>query len=337
MLFLRITVLFLLLAKPLYYSPQQTTILDSDELVLLGDKNGLQAVEKLINPMALLYLDTAYANHIVDWEFRDGFLKVHPDSCGYYVFGLPVYTLDIASNTNNRHAASYLLRYYCSIPKLAESDTIFPIYDQLYRFLPIFVCRKPYESELEKRLKKDFEVWSRLAASTPPARYPDPSVEFDRLLNLKPLCKRPDSRYVSLMIGLSLQQMKSPGFDENRIKDLRRMQTCLNNSRFKLPVLTGEYPIYTEPIETQIIPAACEYKEINQLVSDKAAMALIISSWLTRHNFSQHMPYSQSRVLVKRPNKAYIEIYYEFGMQALRLTLLGSKSIMIEKTIETID
>ncbi|MCX6282871.1 MAG: hypothetical protein NTW31_01330 [Bacteroidetes bacterium] len=49
------------------------------------------------------------------------------------------------------------------------------------------------------------------------------------------------------------------------------------------------------------------------------------------------MTYSQSRFLVKRPNKAYVEIYYEFGMQALRLTVLGNKSIMIEKTIETID
>ncbi|MCX6282872.1 MAG: hypothetical protein NTW31_01335 [Bacteroidetes bacterium] len=227
MLILRITVLFILLAKPLYYSPQQTTILDSDELVLLGDKSGLQAVEKLINPIALLYLDTTYANHIVDWEFREGFLKAHPDSSGYYVFGLPRYTLDIASNINNRHAASYLLRYYCSIPKLTKSDTIFSIYDQLYRFLPVFVCRKPYETVLERKLKTDFEDWSRIAASTPPVRYPDPSVEFDRLLNLKPLNKQSDPRYIALILGLSLQQMKSPGFDENKIRDLSTTLTSI--------------------------------------------------------------------------------------------------------------
>ncbi|MCX6286403.1 MAG: hypothetical protein NTY96_04755 [Bacteroidetes bacterium] len=337
MFFLRVTVLFILLAKPLYYSAQQPSLLDADELVLLGDKNGLKAVERLINPMALLYLDTTYASHIVDWEFRQGFLHGHPDSIGYYVLELPRYTLDIASNTDNRHAASNLLRYYCSVPKVIKSDTVYWIYDQLYRFLPVFICRKPYQTFLERKLRKDFEEWSRISTRTAPVKYPDPSVEFDRLMNMKPLNNRPDSRYIALMLGLTLQQLKSPGFDEVKIKNLRRMQTCLNNKRFQLPVLSGEYRIYTEPIETQIIPTIIEYRNISQLVSDKAAMALIISSWLTRHNFNQNMPYSQSKFLVKRPNKVYFEVYYEFGMQAIRLTLLGNKSIMIEKTMEAID
>ncbi|MCX6282122.1 MAG: hypothetical protein NTU51_09175 [Bacteroidetes bacterium] len=337
MFFLRITVLFVLLARPLYYSPQKPIVLDCDEIISLGDKSGLKAVEKLINPMALLFLDTTYASKIVDWEFNQGFLRGHPDSIGFYILNLPTYTLDIASNTNNRHAASQLMRYYCSVPKVIKSDTICWMYEQLYRFLPVFVCRKPYESILEKKLRKDFEEWSRIAAKTTPLRYPDPSVEFDRFPGLKPLNTRNDSRYISLMLGLTLQQLKSPGFDDKKIKELRSMQTCLSNKRFQLPVLTGGYRIYTEPIETQIVRTISDYGSINQLVSDKPEMTLIISSWLTRHNFNQHMPYSQSKILVKRPNKAYLEIYYENGMQAIRLTLLSKKSVMIEKTMEAID
>jgi len=66
-------------------------------------------------------------------------------------------------------------------------------------------------------------------------------------------------------------------------------------------------------------------------------MMMIISSWLTRHNFNQHMPHTQSKFLVKHPDKVYFEIYYEFGMQAIRMTLLGNNSVMMEKTMEAID
>ena len=337
MLFLRFTILFILLAKPVYYTPQPLSILDCDEMVKLGDKSGLKAVEKLINPITLLYLDTAYANHIVDWEFRQGFLRTHPDSAGYSMLDLPWYTLDIASNLDNRHAASSLLRYYCSVPKLTKSDTIFWMYEQMYRFLPVFVCRKPGGALLEEKLKSDFKAWSHIAAITPPVKYPDPSVEYDRLPELKPLNTSNDSRFIALMLGLSLKQLKSPGFTEEKIKGLRRVQTCLENTRFQLPVLNSEYRIYIQPIEKRIIPAMKEYSNINQLVVDKAAMMLIISSWLTSHDFSQHMPYSQSKFLVKGPDKAYFEIYYEYCMQSIRLTLLGGKRIMIEKITETID
>jgi hypothetical protein len=337
MLFLRFTILFILLAKPGYYTPQPLSILDCDEIVKLGDKSGLKAVEKLINPITLLYLDTTYANHIVDWEFRQGFLRAHPDSAGYYIFDLPMYTLDIAANLDNRHAASSLLRYYCSVPKFTKSDTIFLIYKQMYRFLPVFVCRKPGETLLAEKLKSDFEAWTHIAAITPPVKYPDPSVEYDRLSELKPLNTCNDSRFIALMLGLTLQQLKTPGFTEEKIKRLRSMQTCLENTRFQLPMLNRDYRIFIQPIETLIIPAIREYNNINQLVSDQAGMMLIISSWLTSHNFNQHMPYSQSKFLVKRPNKAYFEIYYEYGMQSIRLTLLGRKIIMIEKVTENID
>jgi len=337
MFFLRVTVLFILFLKPLYFSTPKPDILYCEEVVSTGDLKGLKAVEGLINPMTLLYLDTAYAEHIVDWEFSQGFLKGHPDSAGYYILDLPEYTIDIATLSNNMHAVSRLLSYYCSVPRITKSDTIFPMFDQLYKFLPVFVDMKPFAPLLEGKLSKDFHTWERLAAMTPPEKYPDPSVEFDRFLNLKPLNNHTDPRFMELVLGLALQQMGSPGFTDEKIKELRKMQTCLNNKRFQLPRLGKGNLAFTEPIEKLVIPAKKSYKDVGELVSDKAAMTLLISSWLTRHNFNEQMPYSHSRFLVRPPDKAYFEIYYEFGMQAIRLSLQGNKLIMIEKLTETIE
>jgi len=225
MALLRITVLLILLAKPLYHSPQRPEILDCDELITLGDKYGMKAVEDLINPLKLLYLDTSYAGHIIDWEFRQGFLKGYPDSIEYYMLSIPVYTLDIASNTTNRHAVSNLFRYYCSVPKITKSDTVFRLYDQLYKILPVFSRSNPYQKIMEVKLKTDFYVWSRIAVNCPPTKYADPSVEFDRFLNLKPVNNHTDPRYITLLLGLTLQQLKSPGFTEEKIKELRGIQT----------------------------------------------------------------------------------------------------------------
>ena len=74
MLFFRISILFILLSEPVYYSLPKSYILDCDELVSRGDNLGLKAVEQLINPLALLYLDTAYAGHIVStvWNYKQG-------------------------------------------------------------------------------------------------------------------------------------------------------------------------------------------------------------------------------------------------------------------------
>jgi|APCry1669188910_1035180.scaffolds.fasta_scaffold00058_32 hypothetical protein len=337
MLFLRVTVLFILFVKPLYYSPQKPDILYCNEVIRMGDHEGLKAVERLMNPLTLLYLDTAYAGHIVDWEFSQGFLKGHPDSAGYYILDLPGYTLDIASQTNNMHAVSRLLTYYGSVPRITRSDTIYRMYDQLYRFLPVFVGMKPFSRLLEGKLRKDFLEWERLSSITPPVKYPDPSVDFDRFLNLKPLSSRTDTRYMELILGLALQQMGSPGFSEEKIKELRKIQTCLGNKRFQLPRLNTKSMIFTEPIEKQIIPATKSYRNINELVDDKASMTLLISNWLTSHGFDQDIQYSQSKFLVRPPDKVYFEIYYEFGMQAIRLSLAGNRLIMIEKITEAID
>jgi len=337
MQFMQITVLLFLVCKPVYYSPQKPDILECEEIVRLGDKYGMKAVEGLINPLTLLYLDTTYAGHIVNWEFRKGFLKGHPDSAGYYILELPEYTIDIVSDMNNIHAASLLLSYYCSVPKVLKSDTIYRLYDQLYRLLPLLVGRKPSGPLLESKLRNDFKYWARISSLTPPVKYTDPSVEFDRFLNFKPVNKQTDPRFMELILSLALQQMGSPGFGEKKINELRKMQTCLNNTRFQLPVLFKENNIFTEAIETQTIPALKHYGNINQLLHDKAAMTLLISTWLTRHNFSPHMPYSLSKFLVKSPGKAYFEIYYDFGMQAIRMTLQGDRTILMEKIMEAID
>lgn len=337
MFFLRITVLLLLLIKPLYYSPHTPDILYCQDVIRLGDQRGLKAVEALINPMILLYLDTAYAGHIVDWEFRQGLLKGHPDSAGYYVLDLPMYTLDIASQINNMHAVSSLLSYYSSVPRITRSDTVYWMYEQLYRFLPVFLGRKTLVPLIENKLRKDFYDWERISALTPPVKYPDPSLEFDRFLNFKPLKTTNDPRYIELMLGLALQQLGSPGFDEVKIRELRKMQTCLNNKRFRLPTLMSGDLNFTVPLENQIIPTVKSYRDINELVTDKAEVALLITSWLSGHNFNEQMPYSHSKFLVRPPDKAYFEIYYDFGMQAIRLTLQGNRLIMIEKITEVID
>ena len=337
MLFFRISILFILLSEPVYYSLPKSYILDCDELVSRGDNLGLKAVEQLINPLALLYLDTAYAGHIVDWEFKQGFLRGYPYRSGYYMLDIPEYTLEIAASTGNKHACSNLLRYYCSIPKFSRSDTICMIYNQLYRFLPVFVFRRPCGLLTENKLQQDFTEWEKIAQRNPPVKYTDPSAEFDRFPELKPVNNSPDAGFIALQLALALEQIKSPDFTMDKIKGLRRMQGCLANKRFTLPVIGGEYKVYSEPIETAIVPASREYGNIKQAVEDAGQIRLLVECWLTRHNFSENMPYSQSRILVKPPKKAYFEIYYEFGMQAFRLTLLGNSSFLIEKTMEAID
>lgn len=337
MLFLRMSVLVILLAKPLYTIPPQQTSIDCESLVMLGDKSGLQAVEKVINPLSLLYLDTAYASHIVDWEFSRGFLEASPVSPGYMELGIPGYTIDISSNLGNRHAASKLLQYYCSVPKKTSSDTIFRMYQQMYRFLPVFVIRKPYSSVLEKRLRSDFERWMNIASTVPPLTYPDPSIDYDRQTELNPVSNTQDARFISLQLGLVLQALGSQGFDDGRIHELRRMQTSLGNARFQLPAISGSNRVYTDPIETDTVCTIREYQAISKIIEDKSEMRLIITSWLDRHGISKHQPYSQSKYLVKQPRKAYFEIYYEFGMQALRLTLLEGNKLKIEKMMEAAD
>jgi hypothetical protein len=337
MCFLRITVLLILFITPLYYSPQKPDILDCNEVIRLGDHKGLKAVEGLINPITLLYLDTAYASHIVDWEFRRGFFREHPDSAGNYTLSLPRYTLEIATMTNNMHALSFLIAYYASVPRVSVSDTIYWMYDELGSLLQVFVARKHFVPQLEGKLRSDFNDWARISSITLPVKYPDPSVEFDRFLNFKSLNTRNDPRYVELLLGLALQEMGTPGFNEERITGLRKIQTCLANKRIRLPSLGKENMIFIEPIEKRIIPAIRPCRNISELLADKDIMSLLISSWLTSHNFDAHMQYSHSKFLVKPPDKAYFEIYYESGMQAIRLTLPGNNFIMIEKLTESID
>jgi len=337
MLFLRMSVLVILLAKPLYNVPPQQISVDCESLVMLGDKSGLQSVERIINPLSLLYLDTAYASRIVDWEFSRGFLGASPLNPGYMELNIPGYTIDISSNLGNRHAASKLLQYYCSVPKKTCSDTIFWMYQQMYMFLPVFVLRKPYSNVLEKRLRSDFERWISIASSVPPVKYPDPSIDYDRQTELNPASNTQDARFISLQLGLALQDLGSQGFGEGKIHELRRMQACLGNARFQLPAISGSNRVYTDPIETDTVSTIREYQAISKIIEDKAEMKLIITSWLDRHGISKHQPYSQSKYLVKQPRKAYFEIYYEFGMQALRLTLLDGNKLKIEKMMEAAD
>lgn len=337
MTFLRIIALLILFAKPVSYSIRQPSILDCDELVSLGKKQGIGAIEKLINPLSLLYLDTGYAGFLTDMEFRAGLLRDHPDSAGYYILDVPEYSVNIASNIGTKYTASTLFQYYCSVPKTRESDTIILMYQQLYKILPIFVLRKPYKGILERKLIKDFEDWYRISMNSPPVKYADPSIDYDRFTNLKPINKTVDARLITLMLGLALQQLKSPAINESRIRELREMQSTLNNKRFTLPVFGTNNEIFTSPIEVEVVQTTKTYGNIYEFLGNNLEVKLIISSWFKRHNLGEDLSFSQGRYLVKPPDKVYFEIYYEFGMQALRMTLLGNSAIRIEKTMEAID
>ncbi|MEI6884403.1 MAG: hypothetical protein WCO02_07940 [Bacteroidota bacterium] len=337
MSFLRIAFLLILLAKPVFYTTRPSFPVECDEVLTYGANHGLASVEKYINPLSLLYLDTSYAGYISDLEFRSGFLTNHPDSLGKFVLEIPEYTIAIASSTNSQHAASNLFRYYCSVPRAGGIDTIIRMYQQLYKILPVFIAKKPYEAILEKRLLSDFNYWYALALKRKAVKYSDPSVEYDRFLNLKPLNSPTDARLVTLMLALALQQLQSAAVNDTFIRKLREMQSTLNNKRFILPVLGNSGDLYTSPIESQAFLTSKKYLNIKDFLGNSAEVSLLVSSWLKIQNKGDRIAFIQGRCLVKGRDKAYLEVYYDFGMQALRLTMREDSMIQVEKIMEAID
>ena len=337
MSFLRIAFLLILLAKPVFYTTRPSVPVECDEVLEYGATHGLASVEKFINPLSLLYLDTSYAGYISDLEFRSGFLRNHPDSLGKFVLDIPEYTIAIASCSNNRHAASNLFRYYCSVPRAGGSDTIIRMYQQLYKILPVFIAKKPYEAILEKRLLSDFNYWYGIALKRKAVKYADPSVEYDRFLNLKPINRATDARLVTLMLALALQQLQSAAVNDAFIRKLREMQSTLNNKRFILPVLGKSDDFYTSPIESQTFFTSKKFLSIKDFLGNSAEVSVVVSSLLKMQNKGDRIAFSQGRCLVKGRNKAYLEVYYDFGMQALRLTMQEDSTIQVEKIMEAID
>lgn len=337
MSFFRVAFLLMLLAKPVLHTIRPGDSIYCDDLVSVGTNRGMAAMEKIVNPLSLLYLDTAYAGTVSDIEFRSGFLRSHPDSLGMYVLNVPEFTISIASSTGNRHAASNLFRYYCSVPKDGGNDTVIRMYRQLYKILPVFVARKPYREILEKRLLSDFNYWYRLSLSSPAVNYADPSLVYDRFLSLKHLERKPDPRLITLQLGLAIQQLNPALVNEAKIKELRALQTSLNNKRFILPLLGGDPDYYSSQIETRTLHTTKSFACLKDLLDDRDEMNLLIANWLKTQNWGEQPDFSHGGYLVKGREMAYLEIYCEFGMQALRLKLLESSEIRVEKLMEAID
>lgn len=217
-------------------------IYNADELMNIAKTKGIHELERDINPIDLVYIDTSYATKLIDLEFKIGFWEKQYNGREITTYGLPSITMEFADNFNNSKAGKMLFDYYCLLPKIIKSDTIYNIYNHLDEYLKIMI--KYNSTPLKERLIKDYDEWSNLAKKTPRKIYPT----IDELRNLSiedSLVYKTNNLYVDcnfivLQIAGALDYLKVNGFNDSLLQIIKRKQTYPFANSYTFPKPYGK-------------------------------------------------------------------------------------------------
>ena len=214
-------------------------ILDAEKIMLEASKIGLKKLEKIIDPMILVYLDSSFCSTLIELEFQTEFLEKHFSNDNVYFFNIPKYTFELADEHNKKEALEKLFEYYIQIPKFVKSDTIYVIYNKLNDFLKILV--KLNNPNLSKRLLQDYKEWNELARVSKPKSYLSKeeyiemirNTPFDEQLKFKEDDLYIDCSYKALQLAGALNYLKAKGFDSELLEGLKKQQTYPFASNYK--------------------------------------------------------------------------------------------------------
>ncbi len=219
------------------------TIYSSAYLINIAKHKGINELKNLINPIDLVYLDSAYAPKLIDLEFKSGFLGRHFDNDKIITYELPELTLAIADDFDYKKADKKLFDYYCSIPKFIRSDTLYYIYNNLDHYLEVLIKVNP--AGLIEKLKKDYNEWTKLALKAPKKIYPTieerQKMPFMESIKFKPSNLYPDCNFLVLQLAGALNYLNVKGFDNLLLENLKTRQTMpyLKSYSFPKPFFMG--------------------------------------------------------------------------------------------------
>ena len=214
-------------------------ILDAEKIIAEASKIGLKNLEKIIDPIILVYLDSSFSSTLIELEFKTEFLEKHYSNKSVYFYNLPKYTFELADEHNNREALEKLFDYYIQIPKFVKSDTIYVIYNNLNNFLKVLV--KSNNPNLPKRLSEDYRKWSDLAKVSKQKSYKSieeyRNMSFEESMKFREDDLYIDCSYIALQLAGALNYLKVNGFDSELLEELKRQQTYPFASNYKFQIL----------------------------------------------------------------------------------------------------
>ena len=197
------------------------------ELLNLGKEKGIHEIEKIIEPINLVFLNSLYATTIIDIEFKTGFLNKLQSSKKNFTYATPENTMEVAEKFFNKKAGVELFEYYCKLPKFIKSDTIYSVYNNLDDYLKILIQYK--SPKMIEKLKKDYYEWLALAKKAPRKYYPTieqvQKTSFEESMKFKSSDLYVDCNFLTLQVAGALNKLKVPGFDNLLLENLKKQQS----------------------------------------------------------------------------------------------------------------
>lgn len=157
--------LTILIAQP-YSNSGGLKIYNADELLNEAKLNGLENLP--VDPIDLIRVDSSYIKPIVDLVFENIY-SISSSTSDALICRHPEITLNIISETRSKYAIDKLFEFYCSLPKVIKSDTIYLPYRQLDQIIQWFTHSS--NKHFQERLIKDFHEWTKIAQVAPQKQY----------------------------------------------------------------------------------------------------------------------------------------------------------------------
>ncbi|MEI6089732.1 MAG: hypothetical protein WCR42_04730 [bacterium] len=290
-------------AQPYIQKPFKLKVYNADDLIKIWENKGLEALKKSVYPIDLVYLDKKYADKLIDIEFKSGFIERHPENNKYYIKNIPELTLEIANIFHNKKSYRKLFQYYCSVPKVFKSDTVYELYKYLDDYLGALVTHQ--SSSVVLRLVEDYNFWKNLIKTTPRIKYPKvketpagSEIDLSILLKFDKSELYNDPRYISLQIAGALNYINIKGFDRKLLDYLKSIQTESYKRDYS----------FTEQSNLGYEPFKPDYKTIKSkspITSFKKDYKLI---WKLIEKQGTYGKDSQIYELIFKRNLAYISI-----------------------------
>ena len=309
-------------------TPNELKIYNADELVKTAKNKGIHELEKHIYPMNLYYLDSSYAQTLIDLEFKTGFWGRSSQNNKIYTYDTPKITMELADKFNNAKAGEKLFEYYCKLPKFIISDTIYFVYNNLHNYLKTLT--KFNSPELIEKLKKDYNDWSKLAADSPKKTYSTSkelsSSTMDEINKFNPNDLNLDCNFIVLQIANALNYLNVTGFEDSFIAKLKTKQTYPLASSYSFPKTKTYYygPLTNQNLNSNEIKTFQNTTSISDFKKDLKNIEKL---------FVDNFDYCcESRIyqVIENGSKAYISVSRNNGYDFYRVEIKENKTIEIE-------
>ncbi len=297
-------------------------IYNATELLNIGKKKGIQEIEKIIEPINLVYLNKLYSSIIIDIEFKTGFLEKLKNHKNIYTFGIPKNTMEVATAFFDKNAGTKLFEYYNRLPKFIKSDTIYTIYNNLDDFLKILIKYK--SPKLIDKLKRDYYEWYSLAKKAPKKVYPTID-EMQKTFSIESITYKPNDLYVdcnflALQIAGALNILKVDGFDNLLLEKLKKIQTYPFAKKYTFPTTFD----YDQPSKNKFNNICQNTEKINSFRTDISKVYKL----LARTGYIDQK--SELDMVIEDGLKAYVTTSRSNGYDFFLIEIIENNKIKID-------